>query len=522
MDLDGNPRIMGGTVDMGAYELIPLAIAPAGTSLPYEGANGNAIEVWAIAPWTAVTDAPWLSITAGVAGTTHGTVVFNAASNSGTSWRTGAIVVSGGGCSLTCTVIQAANPLYPQTWHVATNGNDAAAGTNWATAKQTIQAGIDAAGIGDTVLVSNGVYATGGRAWPGLTGNRIVLDKAVRVESLTGPVDTIVSGGDQTRCAYVGTNAVLAGFTLMNGRTREDVIPGATNRADHFGGGAWCEPSGVVTHCRLVQNTASQGGGGAYQGLLTHCWLSDNLSAQQGGAAYGSVLNDCVISNNQASLQGGATYDCRLRDCTVVDNWAADGCAAYTGFLTNCVITGNVGDGSAVLFECTLVNCLVAGNHDESIGTAQGCALYHCTVVGNGTYGNSGGVYQSTLYNCIVYGNSGGGAGASNHLESTFFHSCTAPDPGGTGNRADDPQFVDAATGDYRLSASSPCLDAGDNASVRGASDLDGNPRIAFGAVDMGAYEAQLAGVGTWFGAITNGQTGEARSGSLRRSRSAR
>ena len=72
-----------------------------------------------------------------------------------------------------------------------------------------------------------------------------------------------------------------------------------------------------------------------------------------------------------------------------------------------------------------------------------------------------------------------------------------------------DPQFVDAAAGNYRLQATSPCLDAGNNAVVSGTTDLDGNPRIAFGGVDLGAYEAQLTGAGTWFGAITNGQTGD-------------
>ena len=58
------------------------------------------------------------------------------------------------------------------------------------------------------------------------------------------------------------------------------------------------------------------------------------------------------------------------------------------------------------------------------------------------------------------------------------------------------------------MQTNSPCLDAGDNAFVQGATDLDGNPRILNGVVDMGAYEIQLyTGYRAWAAAITNGLT---------------
>ena len=61
--------------------------------------------------------------------------------------------------------------------------------------------------------------------------------------------------------------------------------------------------------------------------------------------------------------------------------------------------------------------------------------------------------------------------------------------PGQNGCISDDPKFINAAVGNYRLQPDSPCIDAGNNTHVALSTDLDGNPRIMNGVVDMGAYE---------------------------------
>ena len=508
------------------------------------------------------------------------------------------------------------------------NTNPVAPFTNWLTAATNIQDAIDVADTGDFIVVNNGTYNTGGRAVYGTATNRIVVDKAVTVQSVNGAASTIIQGVESPpgiRCAYLTNGAALTGFTLTTGGSRSSGDPWL----EESGGGVWCESSSaVVSNCVVGGNVAAQYGGGIYQGTLLNCTVTNNRAqngggtfsnaacnctlianyAQQcGGAAYQGTLNNCIITNNQAFLSGGGTYLANLNNCVVSSNkliQGSGGGGAAFGVLSNCLVTGNFapGYGGGTYFS-TLNSCIVSSNFaqfgggvcwgvvNDSIisnnlafasgGGAFSNTLNNCVLIGNVAKGNpgsvsgfGGGVYHSSLTSCIVASNSApasgggvyggslnnclvvsnsasyGGAVAadlfapptvlnscticgnsasiqggglfsaaqvapsylfatdcivfgntaptgSNYFfafseELIFNCCCTAPLPtNGTGNITGDPQLVNPGAGDFHLQTNSPCINSGNNASAPAGTDLDGNPRIVGGTVDIGAYEFQ-------------------------------
>lgn len=394
----------------------------------------------------------------------------------------------------------------------------------WDTAATNIQDAIDVSTNGETVLVSNGVYATGGRAVNGwLLTNRVVITNNINVRSTGGPTVTSIVGaavplttnGDAAvRCVYVGVGAYLAslsGFTLTNGHTR---LIGDSIQEDS-GGGILCGTSGeLVSNCVISGNSAAWHGGGSQKGWLNNCTISGNWANYAGGGASDGTLTNCMVSGNSAGHYGGGCDGCTLNNCTIVGNKTtlsgSQGGGAIGGTLNNCVVTGNsanytgggVNDGHHF-------NCLIISNYaGYTGGGSYGAIMNNCTLSQNSAKLYGGGSYFCNLYNCIVYFNSAPtNANYAGLLDATYC--CMAPFLAGTGNIASDPQFVNVAATNYQLLASSPCIDRGSNAyATNSTGDVVRNPRIMYGVADIGAYEFQsAAGYWQWAGAITNGLT---------------
>jgi hypothetical protein len=496
-DLDGNPRIVGAAVDMGAYEI----------QSPFQGV------------------AHYVSLTS-------------------------------------------TNPVPPY--------------TNWLTAATNIQDGVGSAQTGEFVIAGDGVYSVGGVAVFGTETNRVALTNSITLASAGGPPGATIAGGQLTRCVYVGSNAVLMGFTLTNGNGTGVFSGDITN--EQSGGGAWCASGGVVSNCVIVGNEANPSsglGGGIFGGTVYNSTISNNVAAygaaaatalfnctvvsnsmliggSRGGGLYQGTASNCLFRANRAYLGGGGVYLSTLYQCTVSANTAAGGSGggaslsslfnclissnmsgsigggAYQSTLHNCNVIGNQGGGTyqSTNYSCTLsgnsgpdggginggvsYGCILVGNTSFSGGGAQNGTLYNCLLYGN-TANSGGGTYNATLNNCTVCDNtatnSGGGVystsgsinnsiiynnsspSGSNWLGAKFNSSCTAPGTVGVAI-TNPPVFANEIGGDYHQQTNSPTINAGVNSLATNSTDLDGNPRIVGRTVDIGAYEYQGSNLG--------------------------
>ena len=259
-------------------------------------------------------------------------------------------------------------------------------------------------------------------------------------------------------------------------------------------------PGAVV----LVTNGVYNAGGRAVVGVMTNRLAIDQpvtvrsvngpaVTVIKGKGPLGNGAVRCVYVGPNAVLEGFTLTDGCTRTNGVLFDRERSGGGVWcekSAVVNNCTLTGNSADSSAGgSFGGTLNNCMIIGNsaNGNGGGSYYG-ALNNCTLTGN-LSGGGGGSFAATLNNCIIYYNSASIAPNWIHSSPSY---CCSPDltNGVNGNITNAPQFVDVATSNYHLRATSPCIDAGANADwMSNARDLDGDLRIFNGVVDIGAYE---------------------------------
>lgn len=211
---------------------------------------------------------------------------------------------------------------------VSSSGNDNSNGQTWETAKQTIAAGIAAAGDNGTVYVKAGSYSIGtqlnipvGVSVKG--GYRLTLagtDTAGRDLPGTNSrwenpaVCTILTGGGSNRIAVV--NGLLEGCVMRRGVTTGQgggvLIDGGTVR--------YC----VICECDAIQESnRTAEGGGAYirnNGVLTNCVITecrgDNGPAVSGGP--GSLVNNTITRNWPTHCGKVVDYDGNVYNTVII------------------------------------------------------------------------------------------------------------------------------------------------------------------------------------------------------------
>ena len=220
----------------------------------------------------------------------------------------------------------------------------------------TIQAAVDAAAEGDTVKVRPGVYDTDEIAGPGETRARVVIDKALTVESTDGKDATFILGRKGTasdgavRCLVIcnGAAAVVKGFTLADGHAS-----GRNNDYEASFGG-----------CVLMTgNTRDAAANAAYQANAQAFVVDSTVrdgSALRGGNVAGGNLVRCLVANGTAASSGCGSYNANSYLSVYIENGGAVNAGAiYGGTHVSATVQQSAGRffaGYKVLcFQCVFV-----------------------------------------------------------------------------------------------------------------------------------------------------------------------
>lgn len=424
----------------------------------------------------------------------------------------------------------------------ATRPDDSGDGMSWATAKRTIQGGIDATDGYDTVWVTNGVYNEGvSVAGTETVSNRVTFYGKYSIKLIavsSDPADTVIVGAPDPDTGGAGPKAIrgirdgsghvghyVSGFTISN----------CYSTASGAGISGWSVNDITITNCVIADCHSTARAGGVNTVTIYNSVIKGCSTTMDGGGIGSSEVYNTTIAGNTAGYNqaGGGAILGNYWNCIFSNNFTyADGTSARGGALSRAgvvydslFIENRAKDGGALDHGGTFIRCIFRKNHasddagvaatyrggsykfinclmEENTANDVAGVLYfyeddldhkavfeNCTIVNNRADGNPCALFghytaNTNIFttNCIVYANTDASFEVTNNYNEavSMSYSQTTPMPAaGDGNITEPPEF--AGAGNYRLKWGSAGIDQGVTIGSI-TDDLDGNERPVDGS----------------------------------------
>ncbi|MDO4525230.1 MAG: choice-of-anchor Q domain-containing protein [Bacteroidales bacterium] len=366
--------------------------------------------------------------------------------------------------------------------------------------------------LGDTSLISAISLSAGVNLYGGFAGTESSLDERSPKTNVT-----IIDGRYKRRCIIQNYDfadslaIVVDGFTIQNGYLQNNSGVNVKSKknttfnncifrnARTGNEGVYAEKS-IFRNCQFIENKIQDLE--IYGGVVDSCSFSDNTTTQSNKIVY---LNGSRMSNSQIC---GITNEYGIIDA--VENSVI----SYCKIMNNKIRYYN----TVYLSNSTLENSLVCGNEIYNSGYSYSIIsadynsfITNSTIAHNKTRNSSAVSCNSsspkkytTIANSIIYGNKVTDVVLPQVVVSDYMKVKYCASDGdlvgenniklATSNSGSDASkkyvcFINAAGGDYRLHATSACIDKGLDSVMTAKTDIIGGARVYGKAIDLGAIE---------------------------------